>query len=481
MSDDLVARQALLSSFRSRLQGGQAAIREGYLTDGDAARLLTDRCRLIDECLCALWQGLKLPASLSLVAVGGYGRGELFPASDVDLLVLLPSSPDASLTAQLEQAIALLYDSRLDVAPSVRTVDECVQAASGDLTIQTALLETRLLTGSPTLYHEFLRRLQETIDPQAFFEAKRKEQEERHLRFHDSPYSLEPNFKEAPGGLRDLQTVLWVTRAAGYGNTWHDLARQGFLTAEEEEVVLDSVAFLRQLRVRLHLHVGRREDRLLFDYQTTLAEQMGYVPTPTRRASERLMQEYYRTAKRVTQINAILLLNVDAAMAPPDQQGAQRIDEHFQNRHDVLDVVDEDIFNRKPALLLEAFLVMQKHPELQGMSARTLRALWHARTLIDEHFRRDPANRACFLQLLQQDRGVVHEFRRMNQFGILGRYLPSFGQIVGQMQHDLFHVYTVDQHMLRVLRNLRRFMAEDFTHEYPLCSELIRDFPRPWV
>jgi len=481
MPEDLVDRQALLAAFRSRLQSGQSAIRERYLDDGDAARLLTDRCRLIDESLCTLWQGLRLPPSLSLVAVGGYGRGELFPASDVDLLVLLPESPDPGLTAQLEQTIALLYDSRLDVAPSVRTVDECVQAASSDLTIQTALLETRLLTGSESLFQELVRRLQETIDPHAFFEAKRKEQEERHLRFHDSPYSLEPNFKEAPGGLRDLQTILWVTRAAGYGNTWHDLARQGFLTAEEEEVALGSVAFLRQLRVRLHLHVGRREDRLLFDYQTTLAEQMGYVPTPTRRASERLMQEYYRTAKRVTQINAILLLNVDAAMAPPDQQGTQRIDEHFQKRHDVLDVVDEDLFNRKPALLLEAFLVMQKHPELQGMSARTLRALWHARTLIDQHFRQEPANRACFLQLLQQDRGVVHEFRRMNQFGILGRYLPSFGQIVGQMQHDLFHVYTVDQHMLRVLRNLRRFMAEDFTHEYPLCSELIRDFPRPWV
>lgn len=481
MGNDVSERQALLGAFRSRLQAGQAAICERYLADSDAARLLTDRCRLIDESLCELWRELELPPSLSLVAVGGYGRGELFPASDVDLLLLLPHSPDPALTTQLEQTVALLYDSRLDVAPSVRTVDECVRAASGDLTIQTALLETRLLTGSQTLFQEFLSRLQDILDPHAFFEAKRKEQEERHQRFHDSPYSLEPNFKEAPGGLRDLQTILWVTRAAGYGNTWHDLARHGFLTAEEEEVLLGSVAFLRQLRVRLHLHVGRREDRLLFDYQTTLAQQMGYVPTPTRRASERLMQEYYRTAKRVTQINTILLLNVDAAMAPQDQQVAQRIDEHFQNRHDLLDVVDEDLFNRNTALLLGAFLVMQKHPELQGMSARTLRALWHARTLIDEAFRQDPANRACFLELLQQPRGVVHEFRRMNQYGILGRYLPNFGQIVGQMQHDLFHVYTVDQHMLRVLRNLRRFMADDFTHEYPLCSELIRDFPRPWV
>jgi [protein-PII] uridylyltransferase len=321
----------------------------------------------------------------------------------------------------------------------------------------------------------------EDLVPQAFFEAKRLEQDERHRRYQDSPYSLEPNCKEAPGGLRDLQTILWIARAAGYGNSWEDLALHGFITPAEEQQLQRSVSFLQRLRTRLHLHVNRREDRLLFDYQTALAEQLGFEPTPTRRASERLMQGYYRTAKEVTQINTILLLNLGAAISPPPQQLPQAINERFRNTCDLLDVVDEDLFGSNPGAMLEAFLLMQRHPQLQGMTARTLRALWHARMLIDDSFRCSPGNRACFLEILKQPRGVLHELRRMNQFGVLGRYLPNFGRIVGQMQHDLFHVYTVDQHSLQVLRNLRRFLAGEFAHEYPLCSELISDFPRPWV
>ena len=474
-------RPALVAHCRSRLQSGQATIRQRYLADADAPRLLHERCRLVDEVLGELWQALDLPASLALLAVGGYGRGELYPASDVDVLFLLPEPPDAALTPQLEHSIALFYDIGLDMAPSVRTVAECVQAASDDLTIQTALLETRLLAGSRTPFEQVCAEVRSHLDPQAFFEAKRMEQEERHRRYQDSPYSLEPNCKEAPGGLRDLQTILWITRAAGYGNSWEDLARHGFITAEEDEELQRSIGVLQRLRTSLHLHVGRREDRLLFDYQTALAEQLGFAPTAIRRASERLMQQYYRTAKIVTQLNLILMQNIGAAISPAVDELPQPINERFQNTHDLLDIVDEEIFNQQPGVLLEAFLLMQKHPELQGMTARTLRALWHARTRIDDDFRRDPANRRCFLEILQQPRGVLHELRRMNQFGLLGRYLPNFGKIVGQMQHDLFHVYTVDQHSLQVLRNLRRFLADEFAHEYPLCSELISDFPRRWV
>ena len=456
-------------------------MRERYLCEGDAPRLLHERCQLIDGVLCDLWQALELPSSLALVAVGGYGRGELYPASDVDILLLLPNPPDEALTTSLERAVALFYDIGLEIAPSVRTLDECRRAALDDLTIQTALLEARLLTGNSAVFRELCEQLMEDLEPQAFFEAKRLEQDERHRRYQDSPYSLEPNCKEAPGGLRDLQTILWIARAAGYGNSWEDLAQHGFITPAEEQQLQRSVSFLQRLRTRLHLHVNRREDRLLFDYQTALAEQLGFEPTPTRRASERLMQGYYRTAKEVTQINTILLLNLGAAISPPPQQLPQAINERFRNACDLLDVVDEDLFGSNPGAMLEAFLLMQRHPQLQGMTARTLRALWHARTLIDDSFRRSPDNRAYFLEILKQPRGVLHELRRMNQFGVLGRYLPNFGRIVGQMQHDLFHVYTVDQHSLQVLRNLRRFLAGEFAHEYPLCSELISDFPRPWV
>jgi [protein-PII] uridylyltransferase len=456
-------------------------VRERYLCEGDAPRLLHERCQLIDGVLCDLWQALELPSSLALVAVGGYGRGELYPASDVDILLLLANPPDETLTTTLERAVALFYDIGLEIAPSVRTLDECTRAALDDLTIQTALLEARLLTGNSALFRKLCEQLMEDLEPQAFFEAKRLEQDERHRRYQDSPYSLEPNCKEAPGGLRDLQTILWIARAAGYGNSWEDLAQHGFITPAEEQQLQRSVSFLQRLRTRLHLHVNRREDRLLFDYQTALAGQLGFEPTPARRASERLMQGYYRTAKEVTQINTILLLNLGAAISPPPQQLPQAINERFRNTYDLLDVVDEDLFGSHPGAMLEAFLLMQRHPELQGMTARTLRSLWHARTLIDDSFRRAPGNRACFLEILKQPRGVLHELRRMNQFGVLGRYLPNFGRIVGQLQHDLFHVYTVDQHSLQVLRNLRRFLAGEFAHEYPLCSELISDFPRPWV
>ncbi len=481
MNGETFDRSAIVAGCRSRLHSGQTTICERYLGEGDAARLLRERCQLADEILCDLWRTLALPVSLALVAVGGYGRGELYPASDVDILLLLPQAPDEVLTAQLERAVALFYDIGLDIAPSVRTVEECSHTAAADLTIQTALLEARLLAGNGELFQDACQKLKEQIDPQIFFEAKRMEQEQRYRRYQDSPYSLEPNCKEAPGGLRDLQTILWIARASGYGDSWEDLAQHGFITQEEQLQLQRCVGFLQRLRTHLHLHVGRREDRLLFDYQTALAERMGFAPTDTRRASERLMQGYYRTAKEVTQINTILLLNIGAAISPPPEQWPLPINERFQNRHDLLDVVNEDIFHRRPGAMLEAFLLMQKHSGLQGMTARTLRALWHARTRIDADFRRDPENRACFLEILKQPRGVLHELRRMNQFGILGRYLPNFGKIVGQMQHDLFHVYTVDQHTLQVLRNLRRFLADEFAHEYPLCSELISDFPRCWV
>jgi [protein-PII] uridylyltransferase len=473
--------QSLVASYRLRLKTGQATIRERYLGEGDAPRLLRERCRLIDAVLSDLWHELDLPAALALVAVGGYGRGELYPASDVDLLLLLPAPPDSTLTTQLERAVTVFYDMGLEIAPSVRTVAECAQAAADDLTIQTALLEARLVVGSEELFHELSAKLATVLDPHIYFEAKKSEQDERYLRHHGSPYPLEPNCKETPGGLRDLQTIVWIARAAGYGKTWEDLAQHGFLTQEEQAQLQRSVRFLQELRTRLHLHVGRREDRLLFDYQSALAEQWGYRATPTRRASELLMQHYYRAAKEVTQINTILLLNLGAAISPLPDQPPQPLNEHFRNTQDLLDVVDEETFSKDPGVILEAFLLMQGHPELQGMSARTLRSMWHARTLIDKDFRRAPANRRRFLAILQQPRGVLHECRRMNQFGILGRYLPNFGKIVGQMQHDLFHVYTVDQHMLQVLRNLRRFLADEFTHEYPLCSELISDFPRCWV
>ena len=474
-------RADLLPRFKSRLSAGQAELRKHYLADPDPLRLLHERRSQVDAVLQDLWLELGMPDTMAMVAVGGYGRGELYPASDVDLLLLLPDQPDVLLTEKLEQLIGLFWDIGLEIGHSVRTTEECLSEAAADLTVRTALVEARLLIGSEALFAQFQEQFHGMLDRQAFFHAKRIEQDERYLRFQESPYSLEPNCKESPGGLRDLQSILWIAQAAGFGNSWQDLERHGFITQAEALGLERRERFLQRLRIQLHLHVGRREDRLLFDYQTALAEQLGFEATPARRASEQLMQEYYRTAKTVTQLNTILLQNIGAAIFPSTEQAPQPISERFQSTHQLLDVTHEDVFNETPGAILEAFRIMQQHSELRGMTARAIRSLWRARTLIDDEFRENPANKARFLELFKQPRGVLHELRRMNQFDILGRYLPNFGAIVGQMQHDLFHAYTVDQHIMRVLRNLRRFSESEFAHEYPFCSQLINSFEDPWL
>lgn len=481
MKLDPADRNTLLARYKANLQSGQAAIRERYVADADAPRLLHERCQLIDNLLRELWTELRFPNSLALLAVGGYGSGKLWPASDVDLLLLLPAQPDAALTEGLEQLVGLFWDIGLVIGHSVRTIDECLKEAAGDLTVKTALVEARLLIGNEGLFAEFSSEFKANIDAQSFFHAKKMEQDDRYLRFQDSPYSLEPNCKESPGGLRDLQSILWISRAAGYGKSWQDLERHGFITRDEAQGLQRRENFLQRLRIQLHFHVGRREDRLLFDYQTALAEQMGFAATPTRRASEQLMQEYFQTAKTVTQLNTILLQNIGSAIFPSLEKDPQPINAYFQSANQLLDVVHEGIFNEAPAAIFEAFLVMQQHVELKGMTARTIRALWRAGSLIDDEFRQNPENRSRFIEIFKQPQGVLHALSRMNQLDILGRYLPNFGAIVGQMQHDLFHAYTVDQHTLQVLRNLRRFSDTGFGHEYPFCSQLISGFERPWL
>ncbi|MEP6658074.1 MAG: [protein-PII] uridylyltransferase, partial [Betaproteobacteria bacterium] len=326
----------------------------------------------------------------------------------------------------------------------------------------------------------FVEALRSTLDIVAFYESKALEQQQRHLRFHDAAYNLEPNVKESPGGLRDLQTVLWIARAAGLGRNWIEIARTGLITTQEARAVSRQERFIGALRVRLHFLAGRREDRLIFDQQQALALEIGLADTPTRRASEQLMQRYYRAAKLVRQVNVILLQNLHGRILPTTTV-VTPLDDDFQVADELLDVRDEALFTRRPAAMLDAFLAMQRHPELKGMSASTLRALWRNRHRIDARFRADAANRHRFLQVFREPRGLTHELRRMNLYDVLGHYLPPFGRIVGQMQHDLFHVYTVDEHTLMVIRNLRRFCEAQHAHEYPLCSRLMADFPRKEV
>ncbi len=470
-----------LARVRDTLQSERAALKARFEGQPNPARLLLRYRLLVDRTLREMWNAIGLPRSVALLAVGGYGRGELFPHSDVDLLVLLPDAPEPGLTPKVEDLIGRLWDVGLEVGHSVRTLAQCDEESAKDITVRTTLLEARLLAGSRTLYRRFLGHVQSRFDPQAFFSAKRLEQEQRHAKFQDAAYSLEPNLKEAPGGLRDLQTILWIARPCDLGCTWTELAARGFVTAQEARQLARHQGLLRELRIRLHYAAGRREDRLLFDYQERIARELGYAPTAHRRASELLMQRYYRTAKSVIQLNTIMLQNLGAAIIPAQDSEREMINERFQAVRGLLDARSPDLFEREPGAILESFLILQQRPDLKGMTAPTLRALWRARLRIDAGFRRDPRHRAAFLAILQQKRGVVHELRRMNQYGILSRYLPPFRRIVGQMQYDLFHVYTVDQHILAVVRNLRRFTMVEYAHEYPLCSRLIAELERHWL
>jgi [protein-PII] uridylyltransferase len=485
-----------ISEQRTQFREGKAALlshfRESRATAPAATRLVRALARHVDQTLLELWEHAMMPPGAALVAVGGYGRAELYPHSDVDVLVLLPpgdelatarlaGSPNDALKSSVEGFITACWDIGLEIGSSVRTVDECIAESENDVTVQTALLESRYLCGSKRVFNSFRRAHAAAMDPKAFLRAKMFEMHQRHLKYEDTPYSLEPNCKESPGGLRDLQVLIWVARAASLGKSWAELSAKGLVTPFEVKQLQRNEGLLRLIRARLHMVAGRREDRLVFDLQTAVAESFGYKAPKGQRVSEVLMRRYYWAAKAVAQLNQILMLNIEERINGSQNAPMRPLNERFLDRAGMLEVVSDDLYEREPHAILETFLIYQQTPGIKGLSARTLRALYNAREVMDGEFRRDPVNRGIFMQMLQSPEGQTHAFRLMNQTSVLGRYLWVFRRIVGQMQHDLFHVYTVDQHILMVLRNVRRFFIPEHAHEYPFCSQLASTFDDPWV
>ncbi|MBI5269871.1 MAG: [protein-PII] uridylyltransferase [Burkholderiales bacterium] len=479
-----------LPALREQFRAGKAALIErfsaGRPSITGAARLLRGLARHVDATLVSLWQHSGMPAGAALLAVGGYGRGELFPHSDVDVLLLLPptlsqAADDPATRATLSAFITACWDVGLEIGSSVRTVDECIAEAQKDVTVQTALLESRFLCGSRRLFNTFRHANTAAMDARAFLRAKTLEMRQRHVKYEDTPYALEPNCKESPGGLRDLQVVVWVARAAGLGRTWTELAARGLITPFEVKQLQRQEGTLKLIRARLHLVAGRREDRLVFDLQTAVAQSFGYTGDGGTRASEVLMHRYYWAAKAVAQLNQILMLNIEERVNGTEDVPMRPINARFLDRAGMLEVARDDLYTDNPHAILETFLVFQQTPGIKGLSARTLRALYNARNLMDAGFRRDPVNRELFMDILRQPSGQTHAFRLMNQTSVLGRYLWVFRRIVGRMQHDLFHVYTVDQHILMVLRNVRRFFVPEHAHEYPFCSQLAAGWDKPWI
>lgn len=483
-----------IHALRDAYRRDKAALMASIQATGASTRgirvLLRKLSTLAGDLLQQLWQRAELPPDLALVAVGGFGRDQLFPYSDVDVLLLLPDDRAADgcsvLRGQLEGFIGSCWDAGLEIGSSVRTIAECLAEAAADVTVQTSLLEARQICGSTALFTRFQARYRAQMDPQAFLVAKTLEMRQRHNKYENTPYSLEPNCKESPGGLRDLQMILWVARAAGLGSTWKELAANGMATAFEVRQIERNEAVLCLIRARLHAAAGRHEDRLVFDLQTAVAESFGYrsqAPDGSRlpmRASEAMMRRYYWAAKAVSQLSQILLLNIEEALNPSAHE-LRPINERFFEKSGLIEVASDDLYLKDPHAILETFLLYQTTVGLKDLSARTLRALYNARGVMDGAFRSDPVNRAAFMRILQQPAGITHAMRLMNQTSVLGRYLWAFRGIVGQMQHDLFHVYTVDQHILMVLRNVRRFFMAEHAHEYPFCSQLAGGWDKPWL
>ena len=474
-----------VSAFRSALAEGDAALQQRFRADEPVEELVHDRARLVDTLLVHAWQRHVGPhaGEVALLAVGGYGRGELLPCSDIDIMVLLPKTEAAPWTADLERFLTFLWDIGLEVGHSVRTVDDCRREAIADVSVATTLIEARLLAG-PGAMLEAMRR---AIAPdrlwpaREFFEAKLAEQRDRHHRYHDTAYNLEPNVKQSPGGLRDIQTIAWVAKRHFGAETLDDLAAHGFLTGRELVQLKAAQAYLWKVRFGLHITTGRREDRLLFDHQIKLARMFGYEDATFTLAVEQFMQRYYRTVMFVSLTNELLLQHFREAILSTGDTRPVPLTPRFQEREEYLEVTSQEVFVRNPSALLELFVVLQNNPQLRGVRAETIRLVTRHLWLIDEEFRQNPRNHRLFLEVLRAPAGVTHELRRMNLYGVLGRYIPAFGRIVGRMQYDLFHAYTVDAHTLFVVSNLRRLALERYDHELPRLSQIFRGLPKPEV
>jgi [protein-PII] uridylyltransferase len=467
-----------IQALRSHIKQEQAALEASFFEHETPAQLLKKHAQLIDKLLKQIWQKANIDKDVALIAVGGYGRGELFPYSDIDLLILLPPNHGDKQNTKLEQLIGKLWDIGLNVGHSVRTLDECMTEAAQEVTIQTTLLESRLIAGKMADYQAFVAAMNATMQPELFFAAKFKEQDNRHAKFNDTAYSLEPNIKESPGGLRDLHMILWLTRSQNLGQTWLELFKNNIITKTELRQIKRHERILQTLRIRLHYLAKRREDRLLFDFQNVLAADLGLVNTSRKRASEQLMQSYYLSVKYISLINEILIktlettLNISEVIITP-------INDRFEIKNGLLEAKTALLFQKQPTAILESFLLLQQHLDIKGMSANLLRELQRVKKMVNQDFRNNVENKKLFLSILMQKDGVNHTLRRMNSYGILGQYLPVFGKIVGQMQHDLFHVFTVDAHILNVITNLRRFAKPELKHEFPLCTQLFESFEKP--
>ncbi|MGL4318777.1 MAG: [protein-PII] uridylyltransferase [Pseudomonas sp.] len=481
---ELALKSSPIAAFKKALKQARDVLDGRFREGRDIRRLIEDRAWFADQILQEAWKRFDWSedADIALLAVGGYGRGELHPKSDIDLLILLDSADHETFRAPIEGFLTLLWDIGLEVGQSVRSVDECADEARADLTVITNLMESRTIAGPERLR---LRMQQVTSTSQMwpskdFFLAKRREQKARHAKYNDTEYNLEPNVKGSPGGLRDIQTVLWVARRQLATLNLHSLVKEGFLVDSEYSMLASSQEFLWKVRYALHMLAGRAEDRLLFDHQRKIADLLGFEDGDGKMAVERFMQKYYRVVMGVAELSDLINQHFEEVILRAGEIGpAQPLNSRFQTRDGYLEVTSPGVFKRTPFAILEIFVLMAQHPEVKGVRADTIRLLRDSRQLIDDDFRSDIRNTSLFIELFKSPQGIHRNLRRMNRYGILGRYLPEFGHIVGQMQHDLFHIYTVDAHTLNLIKHLRKLKWPELAEKFPLASKVIDKLPKP--
>ncbi len=465
------------------LQLASDELDDKYRQNHRISEIVSSRAKVADQILALAWQSEEWPRSseISLVAVGGYGRGELLPHSDIDLLVLTKKDSGNRYKEQVSRFVALLWDIGLEVGMSVRSIKQCVVEAKNDITVATALMESRTLVGDPQLHLDMLKAtLDRKVWPiKTFVQAKLDEQRARHEKYHDVDYALEPNVKTSPGGLRDIQTIAWVSKRHFGATSFRDLVELGFLKKSEETLIIRGQHFLWKIRYGLHLLAARCEDRLLFDKQRELASMFGYEDDAKSLGVEKLMKQYYRAVANLRELNDVLLQHFDEAIIRAgEKEVIIDINSRFQIRNDYIEVKYQNVFQRAPSALLEIFVLMAQNESIQGVRASTIRLIRENRKLINEEYRRDIRNVTLFMELLRSPLLLTAQLRRMARYGVLGRYLPEFGKIAGQMQHDLFHIYSVDAHTLQVVENMRRFFLPEAKEEFPLAAQVAAKLPK---
>lgn len=477
-----LGKKPKITLFKDAISGVSAHFDQRFLEGDDIRSLITERASFIDLILHYAWYQYQWDNDIALIAVGGYGRGELHPHSDIDILLLLDDKSEHKYDEQIQKLITFLWDIGLEIGSSVRTLSHCTQIAKDDITVATNLIEARRITGNDYLRDQLqiLTSRDKMWPVDEFFKAKSQEQTERHEKHNNTECNLEPNVKNAPGGLRDIQMINWVAKRFYGVLTLRQLEGHGFFTEKEFATLRSGEAFLWRVRYGLHHITGRADERLLFEYQREIAVLFGYKDTDKRLAVEQFMHQYYRTVIALRELNDVLLQFLDEAIRGETKHAEIKpINERFQLHNDYIEVTRRNVFDKTPSALLEIFVLMGNSPNILGVRASTIRLIRERRHLIDKKFRDTPENKIMFLALFSIDYGLVTQITRMKRYGILGRYLPAFGQIMGQMQHDLFHRYTVDAHTLLVIKNLRRFTLPSKEKMFPIAAHIMKNLSKP--